>query len=78
VSAEVARATLNLPRSLHTDLREWAIEATRELGRPVSFQDAARAILAAGVSDPAAGEAAMDQLRDVRQLWDSQQESTAG
>lgn len=58
-----ARATINLPRSLHTDIREWAIEATRVLGRPVSFQDAARAILTAGVSDPAAGQAAMDQLQ---------------
>lgn len=71
-----ARATLNLPRSLHTDLREWAIEATRALGRPVSFQDAARAILAAGVSDPDAGQAAMDQLRREVPLSDRERSTT--
>ena len=64
MTANDARATINMTHELHTDIREWAIEATRNLGRPVSFQDAARAILTAGVSDPAAGEAAMDQLRD--------------
>ncbi len=64
MSAEIARATINLPRPLHTDLREWAIDATRVLGRPVSFQDAVRAMLAAGISDPDAGQAAMNELRD--------------
>lgn len=75
MSADVARATLNLPRELHGSIGEWAIDAAAVLRRPVSFQDAARAILAAGVSDPAAGEAALDQLRDARQLWASQQEA---
>ena len=63
MSANDYRATINMPQALRTDLREWSIEASRALGREVSFQDAVRAILAAGVGDPEAGQAAMDQLR---------------
>jgi hypothetical protein len=63
MSAIETRSTINMPKALQADIRLWAIEAAHQLGRPVSFQDACRAMLAAGISSQAAGKAALAQLK---------------